>query len=80
MVIKYTEQTKNCEATRKYSVPWGKHMKVEARETGNLPITRICEYHFLFGLKDRIERQFCSISLDCMRDRSSITAKGGVYK
>jgi hypothetical protein len=33
MEVKHAEQTNNCEATRKYSISWGKHPKVET-ETG----------------------------------------------
>jgi hypothetical protein len=35
MVVTRAEQKHNYEAIRKYSVSWGKRLKVEAIETGN---------------------------------------------
>jgi hypothetical protein len=36
-VVKYAEQTNNCEATRKYSVCRGELPKMEAIKTENIP-------------------------------------------
>jgi hypothetical protein len=61
VVIKYAEQTNNCEAGRICSISWVKHPKVERTKTELRPI--LCKNCHLYRFRDRIECQRHAMSL-----------------